>query len=126
MAKPSYVTKAQPNQITADQTLLTSQMVSLGWEQIPMMRHNQRRLVEEPFLCFHRTINNPVIFRNVPFSKNPTQTPNAGNRLNTGVQTVNLPGANFPMGVTHTNFAPNGEEIRFTPAASGVTAVKLS
>lgn len=108
MSKPTYIKKAKPDNTLSKREDLMEKLTCMGagWSRKKMLRHNTKELVEEPFLCYHRQIPNPVLFRQQNISEKQEQKNKAKIKENPNKNKEILTGANSPMGVTHTNFAP--------------------
>lgn len=114
MSKPRYKRKANTYN-AAEDPILIQHMILLGWTYMPMRKRNHKGWSEEPFMCFHRQIKNPVIFPKTQKGEISDFQQSQKTLENKGLQEDFPSGAEHTMGVAQSSLAPDsGGELMNT------------
>lgn len=106
MAKPKYIMKAISDTTLSQDKTLINQLISLGWKEMKIQTSRHHGVMEEPFLVFHRSENNPIFSRNQSSGRNGKTQQQQNPSKHQPLQTIGTTGAKTTMGVPIGNSAP--------------------
>ena len=105
MAKSKTIAKADTT--LANDPQLKAVLSANGWTETPIISSDHHGPKTEDFIVFSRAIQNPNFFPNGTLGKNTLLPQPSNTPQNQGFSGVSTLGAKSPMGVTHSNLAPN-------------------
>lgn len=125
MSKPKYINKAKARNALEHENL-KQEMEALGWQYIPMKKRVSRGWKNEPFICFHRQVENPKFFSQTHSEKIDHFSQNQQSIENTTVEASEEMGGEIPMGVATSEIAPKHDSNCSNPTVSFDSILSLT